>query len=61
MWTVILHFDRGNVVIHQGLTAHQAEHIMHVAVFHNRDCVNANVFMQNKPEDPRDQPDYPTE
>jgi hypothetical protein len=61
MWTVILHFGRGQVQIHTDLTAHQAQEIMRVAVFHNRDCVNANVFMQNKPEDPRDQPDYPTE
>lgn len=61
MWTVILHFGRGHVKIFNNLTAHQAEHMMHVAVFHDKVCVNANVFMQNKPEDPRDQPDYPTE
>ena len=60
MWTVILHFNRGHVKIHQGLTTHQAEEIMRITVFYNKDCVNANVFMQ-KPEDPRDQPDYPTE
>ena len=61
MWTVILHFGRGHVEIFNDLTTHQAEHMMHVAVFHDKACVNANVFMQNKPEDPRDQPDYPTE
>jgi hypothetical protein len=60
MWTVILHFDRGVSQIHKDLTAHQAQHLMQVVVFHNRDCVNANVFMQ-KQEDPRDEPDYPTE
>ena len=61
MWTVILHFGRGQVQIHKDLTTHQAEAIIQVSVFYNKDCVNANVFMQNKPEDPRDQPDYPTE
>lgn len=61
MWTVILHFGRGDVQIYEDLTAHEAERIMHVTVFNNKDCVNANVFMQNKPEDPRDYPDYPTE
>lgn len=61
MWTVILHFDRGHVKIFNNLTAQEAEKIMSIVVFNNRDCVNANVFMQNKPEDPRDQPDYPTE
>jgi hypothetical protein len=60
MWTVILHFGRGHVQIHSDLTVDQAENMLHVAVFRNRDCVNANIFMQ-KLEDPRDQPDYPTE
>ena len=52
MWTVILHFDRGHVQIHKNLTAQQAEQMLHVAVFHNRDCVNANVFLQNQEEQP---------
>ena len=60
MWTVILHFGRGHVQIFTDLTARHAEHMIHVAVFHNRDCVNANVFLQNQ-EDPKDEPDYPTE
>jgi hypothetical protein len=60
MWTVILHFGRGQVQTHSDLTAHQAEHILHVAVFHNKECINANIFLQNQ-EDPRDQPDYPNE
>jgi len=60
MWTVVLHFGRGHVQIHSDLKAHQAEDLLHVTLFRNKDCVNANVFMQNQ-EDPRDQPDYPTE
>ena len=60
MWTLILHFGRGHVQIYKGLTSHQAQHLISVTLFHNKDCVNANVFMQNQ-EDPRDQPDYPTE
>jgi hypothetical protein len=48
MWTVTLHFGRGHVQIHSDLTAHQAEDLLHVTLFHNKDCVNANVFMQNQ-------------
>jgi hypothetical protein len=60
MWTVILHFGRGHAEIHSGLTMEHAKNIMRIAVFGNRDCVNAHVFLQNQ-DDPRDQPDYPTE
>jgi hypothetical protein len=61
MWTVILNFGNGNVQIFEDLTAHQAEQMLHVVVFHNKDCTNVSIVKQNKQEDPRDQPDYPTE
>lgn len=60
MWTVILNFGNGNVQFFEDLTAHQAEHMIHVAVFHNKDCTNASIVKQNQ-EDPKDEPDYPTE
>lgn len=50
MWTVILHFGRGASQTHKDLTAEQAQSMLRIAVFHNRDCVNANVFLQNQEE-----------
>jgi hypothetical protein len=60
MWTVLLNFSKGNVQIFRDLTAHQAEQMVHVVVFHNKDCIDVSILKQTQ-EDPRDQPDYPTE
>jgi hypothetical protein len=61
MHTVILNFGNGNVQVFEDLTAHQAEQLVHVALFHNKGCDGVSVVKQDRPEDPRDYPDYPTE
>jgi len=48
VWTVVLHFDRDQTQIITGLTREQAERHLHVSVFVNQDCVNAQVFRTNK-------------
>lgn len=48
VWTVILHFDRDHSQVITGLTREEAERNLHVGVFVNQDCVNAQVFRTNK-------------
>jgi hypothetical protein len=48
VWTVVLHFDRDQTQIITGLTREQAERHLHVGVFVNQDCVNAQVFRTSK-------------
>ena len=60
MYTVVLHFGRGYSQIFQGLTNEHAKNMIDTAVFKNRDCVNASVFLQDH-YGPKDEPDYPTE
>ena len=45
-WTVIMHFGRGHSEIFSGLTKEQAQENLRIAVFHNEDCINAQVFRQ---------------
>ena len=48
MWTVILHFGRGHSIVHTGLTKEQAQEMVNIAVFNNRDCINCSIFCQTE-------------
>ena len=48
-WTVVLHFDRGHSTIYNDLTQEKAQELINIAVFFNKDCVNANIFQSIKP------------
>ena len=47
-WTVVLHFGRGHSTIYNELTLERAQELINIAVFFNRDCVNANIFQSTK-------------
>ena len=47
-WTVILHGGRGYASVHEGLTKEQAEKLIHIAVFVNKDCINFACFCNVK-------------
>ena len=51
-WTVILHFGRGYSETHQGLTKEQAEQMISIAVFKNRDCINCSLFCTSEKNTP---------
>jgi hypothetical protein len=48
MWTVILHFGRGHSDVHTGLTKDQAQQMVSIAVFNNRDCINCSIFLSEE-------------
>jgi hypothetical protein len=43
-WTVVLHFDRGQSTIYNELSQQKAQELVNIAVFFNKDCVNASIF-----------------
>ena len=43
-WTVVLHFDRGHSETFNDLSLQQAKEMIDIAVFKNKDCVNASIF-----------------
>lgn len=48
MWTVIFHFSRDNSQIIVYNSAEEAKKAIDIAVFYNKDCVNAQVFRTGK-------------
>lgn len=48
MWTVIFHFGRAHSQILTFTSATEAKKAIDIAVFNNKDCVNAQVFRTGK-------------
>ena len=44
MWTVVLHYDRGNVQTERFENKSDALKFVEIAVFKNEDCVNCNIY-----------------
>lgn len=58
MWTVTITFGPGSVQVYKDLPKESAQRLISPALIAG--CIEVTMSLQ-KQEDPRDQPDYPTE
>jgi hypothetical protein len=47
MWILITHYDRGNSKIDKFTTKEDAWQYLHVVMYQNEDCINAQIFRQD--------------
>lgn len=47
-WNVVMHFGRGHVQHLKFYDKYKAQEAVNIAVFHNEDCINCNVYLSEK-------------